>query len=222
MLSICNPRYLLLFLAELTCFRNCLKNMDKTGKTKSRKRDLIELGVVLVIFAVIYFTGMQAEVFGKVQQAVLSTGIMNAGELDESVQKTADYNFKLIDENGDILDASTLKGKTIFMNIWATWCAPCVAEMPGINKLYAKLKDDPNVVFLMISEDRDFQTAKDWVLKKEFDFPIYKLTTRLPDMYETNVVPTTVVISAEGKMVVKKTGMANYNTKRFRKLLAGE
>ena len=196
--------------------------MEKTQKSKSRKRDLIELAVVLLIFAVIYFTGMQAEVFGKVQQAVLSTGIMNAGELDESVQKPADYNFKLIDENGDILDASTLKGKTIFMNIWATWCAPCVAEMPGINKLYAKLKDDPNVVFLMISEDKDFQTAKDWVAKKEFDFPIYKLTTRLPDMYETNVVPTTVVISSEGKVVVKKTGMANYNTKRFRKLLAGE
>lgn len=196
--------------------------MEKEKRAKSRKRDLIELAIVITIFAAIYFSGMQAEVFGKVQQAVLSTGFMNAGELDESVQKSADYNFKLIDEDGNILDATGLKGKTIFMNIWATWCAPCVAEMPSINKLYGKLKDDPNVVFLMISEDRDFQTAKDWVVKKEFDFPIYKLTTRLPDMYETNVVPTTVVISSEGKVVVKKTGMANYNTKRFRKLLSGE
>lgn len=196
--------------------------MEKGKKTKSRKRDLIELAVVLSIIAVIFLTGSQAEVFGKVQQVVLSTGVMNAGELDDSVQKNASYNFKLQNEKGEIVDAQTLKGKTIFMNIWATWCAPCVAEMPGINKLYGKLKENENVVFLMVSEDREFQTAKDWITKKGFDFPIYKLATRLPDEYETNVIPTTVVISSEGKIVVKHTGMANYNTRRFRKLLEGE
>lgn len=196
--------------------------MEKGKKTKSRKRDLIELAVVLSIIAVIFLTGSQAEVFGKVQQVVLSTGVMNAGELDDSVQKNASYNFKLQNEKGEIVDAQTLKGKTIFMNIWATWCAPCVAEMPGINKLYGKLKENENVVFLMVSEDREFQTAKDWITKKGFDFPIYKLATRLPDEYETNVIPTTVVISSEGKIVVKHTGMANYNTRRFRKLLEGK
>lgn len=196
--------------------------MEKGKKTKSRKRDLIELAVVLSIIAVIFLTGSQAEVFGKVQQVVLSTGVMNAGELDDSVQKNASYNFKLQNEKGEIVDAQTLKGKTIFMNIWATWCAPCVAEMPGINKLYGKLKENENVVFLMVSEDREFQTAKDWITKKGFDFHIYKLATRLPDEYETNVIPTTVVISSEGKIVVKHTGMANYNTRRFRKLLEGE
>lgn len=196
--------------------------MEKGKKTKSKKRDLIELAVVLSIIAVIFLTGSQAEVFGKVQQVVLSTGVMNAGELDDSVQKDASYNFRLQNEQGEILDAQTLKGKTIFMNIWATWCAPCVAEMPGINKLYDKLKDNEDVVFLMVSEDREFQKAKDWIAKKGFDFPIYKLATRLPDEYETNVIPTTVVISSEGKIVVKHTGMANYNTRRFRRLLEGE
>lgn len=196
--------------------------MEKRKKTKSKKRDLIELAAVLSIIAVIFLTGSQAEVFGKVQQVVLSTGVMNAGELDDSVQKDASYNFRLQNEQGEILDAQTLKGKTIFMNIWATWCAPCVAEMPGINKLYDKLKDNEDVVFLMVSEDREFQKAKDWIAKKSFDFPIYKLATRLPDEYETNVIPTTVVISSEGKIVVKHTGMANYNTRRFRRLLEGE
>lgn len=196
--------------------------MEKVKKVKPKRRDLIEFGIVILVFAVIYLTGMQAEVFGKVQQAVLYTGVMNAGELDESVQNKASYNFKLLNEEGKIVDAETLRGKTIFMNIWATWCAPCVAEMPGINQLYNKVKDEPNVVFLMISEDKDFQTAKDWVAKKGYDFPIYQLASRLPDQYETQVVPTTVVISSEGKVIVKKTGMANYNTRKFRKLLSGE
>ena len=193
--------------------------MKDQKKAKSKKRDIIELGIIIVIFAVIYLTGSQAEVFGKVQQAVLFTGVMNAGELDESVQASADYDFKLLNEQGEIIHVESLRGKNIFINIWATWCAPCVAEMPGINELYNKTKDSDQAVFLMITEDKDFQVAKDWIAKKGFDFPIYKLASPLPEMYETNVVPTTVVISSEGKVVVKKTGMANYNTKRFRKLL---
>ncbi|WP_286756071.1 TlpA disulfide reductase family protein [Roseivirga sp. UBA838] len=193
--------------------------MKGPKKKKPTRRDFIELAIILVVFAVIYLTGSQAKVFGKVQQAVLYTGIMNARELDEMAIKEANYNFKFTNESGQIVSAQTLKGKTVFMNIWATWCAPCVAEMPGINALYEKVKDDKDVVFLMISEDRDFQKAKDWIADKGFDLPIHQLASQLPTVYETGVVPTTFVISKDGKIVVKKTGMANYNTKRFERLL---
>jgi thiol-disulfide isomerase/thioredoxin len=193
--------------------------MKGPKKKKPTRRDFIELAIILVVFAVIYLTGSQAKVFGKVQQAVLYTGIMNARELDEMAIKEANYNFKFTNESGQVVSAQTLKGKTVFMNIWATWCAPCVAEMPGINALYEKVKDDKDVVFLMISEDRDFQKAKDWIADKGFDLPIHQLASQLPTVYETGVVPTTFVISKDGKIVVKKTGMANYNTKRFERLL---
>lgn len=196
-----------------------LLSMNDKKKTRRKKRDLIELGVILVIFATIYLTGSQVEVFGKVQQAVLTTGIMNAGELDEDEQTEASYDLKLIDPDGRLVDVQELKGKTIFMNIWATWCAPCVAEMPNINKLYGNVGDNPKIEFLMISEDRSMEKAKAWVDRKGFDFPIYKLASRLPDVYETGVVPSTFLISPQGKIVVRKTGMANYNAKRFRKLI---
>ncbi len=194
-------------------------NMSEKKKGKSKKRDLIELGVILAIFATIYLTGSQAEVFGKVQQAVLITGVMNAGTLDDEDQVDASYDLKLIDSEGQTLDLEELKGKAIFMNIWATWCAPCVAEMPNINKLYGNVGSNENIVFLMISEDKTMDRAKNWIDKKGFDFPIYKLASPLPEVYETGVVPSTFVISPEGKVVVKKTGMANYNAKRFRKFI---
>jgi thiol-disulfide isomerase/thioredoxin len=194
-------------------------NMEKKKRAKSKKRDLIELGIVLAIFATIYLTGAQTEVFGKVQQAVLTTGVMNASAMDEEDYLDASYDFKLIDPEGNVLDAAELKGKVIFMNIWATWCAPCVAEMPNINKLYGNVGDNPNIVFLMISHDKTMRKAVDWVKNKGFDFPIYQLSTRLPDVYETGVVPSTFVISPEGKVVVQKVGMANYNAKRFRKFI---
>jgi thiol-disulfide isomerase/thioredoxin len=194
-------------------------NMEKKKKVKSKKRDLIELGIVLAVFAIIYLTGAQTEVFGKVQQAVLVTGVMNASAMDEADYVDASYDFKLIDPEGNITDANELKGKVIFMNIWATWCAPCVAEMPNINKLYGNVGDNPNIVFLMISHDKTMRKAVEWVKNKEFDFPIYQLYTRLPDVYETGVVPSTFVISPEGKVVVQKVGMANYNARRFRKFI---
>ncbi len=194
--------------------------MKKQKKASVTKRDIIELVVILGIFATIYLTGTQAEVFGKVQQVFLHTGVMNASQLDEEAYERADLNFKLTDRDGNILDVSDLRGKTIFINIWATWCAPCVAEMPGINKLRENFKDDPNVHFLMISEDRDLQTAIKWVDKKGFDLPIYKTVTPLPNVYETGYVPSTFVISPDGEIVVKHTGLANYNTRKFRKLLS--
>lgn len=193
--------------------------MKKPKKAKVTKRDIIELVVIVSIFAVIYITGSQAEVFGKVQQVFLKTGVMNASQLDESSYQLADLDFQVTDREGKIIDVKTLKGKTVFINIWATWCAPCVAEMPSINKLKKKLADYPDIHFLMISEDKKMETAIKWVDKKGFDLPIHKTVGRLPEVYETGYVPSTFVISPNGEIVVRHTGMANYNTRRFRKLL---
>jgi thiol-disulfide isomerase/thioredoxin len=187
-------------------------------KLKPSKRDIIELSVVAAIFLVIYFTGSQAEVFGRVQQVFLKTGVVNVSVNDED-EFTADYNFRLIDSEGNKLDVRDLQGKTIFINMWATWCAPCVAEMPSINDLYNKIENKEDIIFLMISYDKDMRTARSWVKRKGFDFPVYQLASALPDMYETGVVPTTFVISPEGKIVLSKTGMANYDTRRFMKFL---
>ena len=190
-------------------------------KTGISKRDLIEFGVIVTLFAIIFLTGSQAEVFGRVQQLILKTGIMNASVLDEEDYLNADYSFAVQDEFGQSMNMEDFKGKNIFINIWATWCPPCVAEMPSINSLYQDFIDDKEVAFIMISQDRDFQKAKDWKQKRELDLPIYQLKTMLPDVYETGVVPSTFVISSEGKIVAKKTGLANYDTKRYRKLLGG-
>ena len=88
------------------------KSKKKKGITK---RDIIELSVVVAVFLVIYITGSQAEVFGKVQQAVLSTGVANVGILDEEDFSNADYNFRLVNEEGNKIDVRDLKGKTLFI-----------------------------------------------------------------------------------------------------------
>lgn len=193
--------------------------MKKDKKKRPGKRDIIELSIIILVFVVIYITGSQAEVFGKVQGALLKTGVMNVGMLDEEEYLNARYDFSLIDQDGNRLNAETLRGKTVFINMWATWCPPCVAEMPGINDLYNKIENKEDIVFLMISYDEEMSRARGWVKRKGFDFPVYQLTSTLPDVYETGVIPSTFVISPKEKIVVSKTGMANYDTRRFLKYL---
>jgi thiol-disulfide isomerase/thioredoxin len=185
-------------------------------KIDRKKRELIEWVVLISVFGILYITGLHTEVLGQLQRAILTTGIISPSVETES-EIAADYNLRLKDSEGNILDMSALKGKTIFMNYWATWCPPCIAEMPNINNLHAEVNDD--VEFLMISLDDEPQKAIDFVKKKEYSFPIYFLASSKPSVYSSNAIPSTYVISPEGKIVVSHSGMAKYNSDSFKKYL---
>ena len=186
-------------------------------KKKSIKKDIIEWAIFLGILGFLFGTGLHTPVFGFIQGLILKTGIMQPS-LDESSTDLADYNFILIDDKGNKKPFTEFKDKVIFVNLWATWCPPCIAEMPDINELYTEM-NGKDIQFVMISLDDDFQKAKDFVQKKDFDFPIYQLASSLPKVYESNAIPTTYIISPEGKIVVAKSGMAKYNTTKFKRFL---
>ena len=186
-------------------------------KKKSIKRDIIEWAIFLGILGFLFGTGLHTPVFGFIQGLILKTGIMQPAMDDESIA-TADYNFILLDTEGKRKQFTEFEDKVVFINFWATWCPPCIAEMPDIHDLYQEMKFR-DIEFVLISLDDDFQKAKDFVKKKEFEFPIYQLASPLPQVYESSAIPTTYVISPKGKIVVSKSGMAKYNTKKFKSFL---
>lgn len=182
------------------------------------KKEVIEWIVLIGVIAVLYFTGLHTEVIGTIQRIVLAPGLIKPEVIAPIEQQDASYQFKLKDENGDIVSFGKYRGKTVFLNLWATWCPPCVAEMPDINNLYGKI-DSEKIAFVMISRDQDFGKAMKFVSKKSYDFPIFSEVSRLPPVFQTNTIPTTFVISPQGKIVVKKSGMASYDSEEFRDLL---
>ncbi len=187
---------------------------------KKLKRELIEWALIIAIPLALYITGTHTTVIGGLQTVVLMTGIFTP-ELDipPSEQKDASYDFKLINQQDEQLDFSELKGKTVFVNFWATWCAPCIAEMLDIQNLYDKMGDE--IEFVMISVDNEPQRTWDFANKKGFTFPVYRRNSLIPEVYERQVIPTTFVISPEGKIVAERHGMAKYDTEEFRKFLVG-
>lgn len=188
-------------------------------------KELKNWGIIGAVFLTLYLTGLHTEVAAVAQRIILSTGLMSAETtISPEGVDNVDYNFQLKNLNGETVSLESFKGKVIFLNIWATWCAPCIAEMPDIQSLYDKI-DKENIVFVMLSIDSSEEKAKKFIEKKGFTFPTYMAASRVPDLFRVPTIPTTFVINKNGQVASKNVGMANYDKKSFQEFLerlAGE
>lgn len=178
-------------------------------------KQLKEWGFMLLILGLfIYFGGPIL-----LQRALLMTGIYNPSVNIQKDTPMADYNFQLIDLEGNTLDFVELKGQVILINIWATWCAPCVAEMPGLYSLYQKMKNE-KVKFIFLSVDENPEKVRDFLKQKNYQLPVYFLNSSLSNTYKTsNSIPRSYLLSAEGKVIKEYIGITAYNTQAFQKFL---
>ena len=119
------------------------------------------------------------------------------------------------DIKGNLIDLGDLKGKIIFLNFWATWCPPCSAEMPSINKLYTQFKDDKNVVFIFADADGDFVKSSRFMADHKYAMPVYKVESEIPEKVFAGALPTTVIFDKEGRLSFKHEGVANYADKKI-------
>ena len=88
-------------------------------KKKSIKKEIIEWAIFLGILGFLFGTGLHTPVFGFLQGLILKTGIIQPS-IDESTTELADYNFVLIDKEGNRKSFTDYKGKVVFVNFWAT------------------------------------------------------------------------------------------------------
>lgn len=193
---------------------------------KKLKKNIIEYGLFAVIILGVYFSGLHTEIIGFAQRGLLATGAMNPdveqiteteGEARLPVVK-ADFNINLVNSKGEQVSMEVFRGKTLFINFWATWCPPCVAEMPGINKMYNDIDRD-KIEVLMVSFDQKFEKAIDYKNKNAFDFEVYAPTAAIPQMYDSQSIPTTFIIDSNGDLVFTHKGMADYNRADFKAFL---
>ncbi|MHC2992366.1 alkyl hydroperoxide reductase [Pontibacter sp. HJ8] len=203
-------------------------------KNKFSIKNIPGWAVTLAIFGILYLTGLHTEAIGQVQRLLLATGIKNAS-VPDPVTTSAAINavetsgagssamvgagFRMIGLDGKTVPFESLKGKVVFLNIWATWCPPCIAEMPNIQKLYEKVGSD-KIAFVMLSVDEGgMGKVKKFIDKKGYTFPVYMPASQFPEEFYSNAIPTTFIISPEGKIVARQEGMAEYDTPEVREYL---
>jgi hypothetical protein len=90
--------------------------------------------------------------------------------------------------------------------------------MPYIQKLYEDVGDE-GIVFITISTDEEADVARQYIEAKGYTFPVYRVDGPMPALYRSPTLPTTWVISPEGKLATVHAGMANYNTRGFKRFL---
>jgi thiol-disulfide isomerase/thioredoxin len=153
-------------------------------------------------------------------QQVVSTGLFTAEiKKDRNKDYAEAEPFSFTDAKGKITSTADLKGKVVFINFWASWCPPCRAEMPSLESLYKKLKDNNNLVFLFINEDNDADKAINYLQKNNFTIPFYNASADVPVEIFNGSLPTTIVLNKEGKVVLKHSGIARYDTEKFARQL---
>lgn len=127
-------------------------------------------------------------------------------------------SFALTDLEGKPVNLQSLQGRKVLVNLWASWCPPCKAEMPSLEKLYATLDKD-KVAFVLLSLDEDAAAARDFAQANQLKAPVYFPAEATPAVFQTMGIPATFIFDEQGNLIKKNTGADNYDTDAYRQML---
>lgn len=153
-------------------------------------------------------------------QVVLHKGLALFGpsvikEKNRTAVNDYNWNLKSVNDN-NTFNFNQTKGKVVLVNFWATWCPPCIAEMPSMQKLYTDYKDKIEFVFI---SNENAETIQRFFNKKEYSFNAYTPISSAPEPFNVTSIPRTFLLDKTGRIVIDKTGASNWNSHKVRSLI---
>ena len=138
---------------------------------------------------------------------------------------TQAFDFTAMDKDGKTVKLSDFKGKKVYINMWASWCGPCMREIPELEKVYQKYKDNKDIVFLSMTSPNDAEfknqspqdKSKDVILKKAKElgatYPVlFDVNDRFIINYAIRSFPTHILINSDGTFETRIAGSVNEET----------
>lgn len=133
--------------------------------------------------------------------------------------------FIFYNGNGQPLTLESLKGKVVVVNLWATWCAPCIVEMPDLDRLQRSYKNS-GLEVVPISMDDQGSPAMIQRFMREHNLrhlPVYlDPSKRTKAAFRARTLPSTYVFNKDGKLIASMEGVANWFSKEARHLIERE
>ena len=129
-----------------------------------------------------------------------------------STNKIAKDFYVLSDLEGNAFDLDKQKGNVVILNIWATWCKPCIAEFESLEKVKEKFQDR-NIKIIAVSNE-DLKLINEFLDKRKYNLKFIKLNGDL-SYFNAYSLPTTVVFDKSGEEAFRLTGGVDFNTNNF-------
>jgi len=182
--------------------------------------------------AVVMTTDLRLPVLSTLQRGLLATGLWRAtppaplagGRTEVLPVRLASgpaeypYPLPLYTLDGRPANLRQFRGKAVLVNLWASWCPPCLAEMPGLQALYQKI-DTTKVAFALLSLDENPNKARPLLKRKGYTLPVFFPAAPLPAPFNSRSIPATVILTPTGRLADRHEGMADYDTPEFRAAL---
>lgn len=170
----------------------------------------------VIMIAILILLWVNPDAKAWVMRQMISTGLFNS-KIEEKTEESSlvPSNFSVRTENGEITETSQLRGKVVFINFWASWCPPCRAEFPSVQKFYDAYKTNQNLVFLTVNLDDEIILGKKYLQKEKFSIPFLVPDSSIPKELYSGSLPTTVILDKTGKIRMHHSGMADYSKDSF-------
>lgn len=130
---------------------------------------------------------------------------------------SADPALQVRTLDGEVASLGDYAGQVVFLNFWATWCGPCVREMPSIQRLHDAYGEE--VVFLLVSNE-NASTVRSFAAKNGYTMPLHTLTSSgVPASFKVSAIPATFIIDGTGAVRVHHVGAREWDDPDVTELL---
>ena len=177
---------------------------------KSQIKNLIFVAIIALM--IIPQTRTPIQVFLQKGLAMFSPSVIK----ENKRELVDDYNWQLQDIEGNSINFNASKNKVVLINFWATWCPPCIAEMPSLHKLYDDYED--KIDFYFVSNE-EVGVLNDFLSKNNYAFKVHIPKTKYPESFDVSSIPRTFLMDKDGNIVIDKTGAANWNSEAVRRTI---
>ena len=169
---------------------------------RNSKQNWFYLNIAIAITLIVLGAG---SLLWMGQQSSVST-TQASNQITQSPGNTSAPDFTLSSPDGQQISLSDYEGQVILVNLWATWCPPCKAEMPTINAFYETHKENGFVV-LAVNSQEGASTVKNFIQSNDFTFPVLLDTQgQVMDRYHVRALPTSFIIDRNGVIQHIQTG----------------
>lgn len=183
------------------------KYVDKWKKKKLFDKITDVLFIVLLV--ALLFPSSRTAILVSVKRVIAFSPRTIKEEERVSISPDKFY-WELETLEGQKLNLKDYAGKVLFINAWATWCPPCIAEMPSIQKLYDEMKADTDVVFLLITNEKK-EIVQTFLSENDYDLPVFLAKSSTPELLFSPSIPTTFLISPDGEIVLREVGSKKWH-----------